>query len=52
LADSLVERDLGIDGIRESVLYAAGVGRPPAGSVWAPLPRGTLQVRRNSPLSR
>ncbi len=52
LADSLVERDLGIDGIRESVLYAAGVGRPPAGSGWAPLPRGTLKVRRNSRLSR
>jgi SagB-type dehydrogenase family enzyme len=47
LADSLIERDLGIDGISESVLYAAGVGRPPAGSTWAPLPRGTLQVRRN-----
>ena len=52
LADSLIERDLGIDGITESVLYAAGVGRPPAGSDWAPLPRGTLKVRRNSRLSR
>jgi SagB-type dehydrogenase family enzyme len=47
LADSLIEQDLGIDGIRESVLYAAGVGRPPAGSEWAPLPKGTLKVRRN-----
>ena len=52
LADSLIEHDLRIDGIRESVLYAAGVGRPPAGSDWAPLPRGTLQVRRNSRMSR
>ena len=43
-----IERDLGIDGIRESVLYAAGVGRPPAGSGWAPLPRGTLKVRRTA----
>jgi SagB-type dehydrogenase family enzyme len=51
LADSLIEHDLGIDGIRESVLYAAGVGRPPAGSAWAPLPRGTLQVRPNKRLS-
>ena len=52
LADSIIERDLGIDGIRESVLYCAGVGRPPAGSDWAPLPRGTLKVRRNRLLSR
>ena len=28
LADSTIERDLGLDGIRESVLYAAGVGIP------------------------
>ena len=52
LADSIIEQDLGIDGIRESVLYCAGVGRRPAGSDWAPLPRGTLKVRRNSLLSR
>ena len=26
LADSLIERDLGLDGIRESVIYVAGVG--------------------------
>ena len=32
LADSVVERDLGIDGVSEGVLYAAGVGsRPPGG---------------------
>jgi len=47
LNDSLIERDLRIDGITESVLYAAGVGRPPRGSSWAPLPQGTLQARRN-----
>jgi SagB-type dehydrogenase family enzyme len=47
LADSLIEADLGLDGTAESVLYAAGVGRPPRGSSWAPLPRGTLQVRQN-----
>jgi SagB-type dehydrogenase family enzyme len=29
LADSRIEKDLGIDGITESVLYAAGVGRRP-----------------------
>ncbi len=47
LADSLIERDLGIDGITETVLYAAGVGRPPGKTSWAPRPRGTLPVREN-----
>ncbi len=47
LADTLIENDLGIDGITESVLYCAGVGRPPRGTTWAPLPRGTLKVRPN-----
>ena len=47
LADSLIEEDLGIDGIRESVLYGAGVGLPPSGTSWAPLRRGTLKVSRN-----
>jgi SagB-type dehydrogenase family enzyme len=28
LKDTLIEEDLGIDGIRESVLYVAGVGLP------------------------
>ena len=28
LKDTLIEQDLGIDGIRESVLYVAGVGLP------------------------
>ena len=52
LADSVIERDLGIDGIGESVLYAAGVGRPPAGATWAPLARGHLPVRDNPRLRR
>jgi SagB-type dehydrogenase family enzyme len=47
LVDALIERDLGIDGISETVLYAAGVGRPPTGSTWAPRSRGTLPVRPN-----
>ena len=47
LADTLVEEDLGIDGIRESVLYCAGVGRPPRGKKWASLNRGTLVTRPN-----
>ena len=48
LADSLIEQDLGIDGISESVLYAAGVGRPPRGAAWAPLPKGpNPKLRKN-----
>jgi SagB-type dehydrogenase family enzyme len=47
LADSRIERDLGIDGIAESVLYAAGAGHPPRGASWAPLARGTLETRQN-----
>lgn len=47
LADTLVEEDLGIDGITESVLYCAGVGRPPKGRRSAPLTRGELAVRDN-----
>jgi hypothetical protein len=30
LKDSLIEKDLGLDGISESVLYVAGVGLPAA----------------------
>jgi SagB-type dehydrogenase family enzyme len=51
LADTLIEGDLGIDGITESVLYCAGVGRPPRGTEWAPLPSGTIAVRRNKRLA-
>jgi SagB-type dehydrogenase family enzyme len=53
LADSRIEKDLGIDGIAESVLYAAGVGVRPRGATWAPLARGTLKAFGNkTPLSR
>lgn len=38
LADSRIEKALGIDGVTESVLYAAGVGTRPAGMDWAPFP--------------
>jgi len=38
LADSAIERRLGIDGIAEVVLYAAGIGTPLANSAWAPWP--------------
>lgn len=36
LADSKIERDLGIDGVTESVLYAAGAGSLSAGTEWSP----------------
>jgi len=38
LADSVIERDLGIDGVSESVIYAAGFGTRPGGMDWAPWP--------------
>jgi SagB-type dehydrogenase family enzyme len=39
LADSLIEKDLGIDGVSESVIYAAGVGQRPPKMDWAPWPK-------------
>lgn len=45
LADSRIERDLGLDGVSESVLYAAGLGAPPPNTSWAPAPDGTALVR-------
>jgi len=38
LADTRVEKALGVDGVRESVLYAAGVGTRPARTDLAPWP--------------
>jgi SagB-type dehydrogenase family enzyme len=38
LADSRIEQDLGIDGVSESVVYAAGAGTRPPGVEWAPWP--------------
>jgi len=46
LADSAIERDLGIDGVSESVLYAAGVGARPADTDWAPWPTRQRRIRR------
>lgn len=37
-ADSFVERQLRIDGVRESFIYGAGVGCRPPGVAWAPWP--------------
>jgi len=39
LADSRIERALGVDGMSEGVLYAAGVGVRPPATAWAPFPR-------------
>jgi SagB-type dehydrogenase family enzyme len=39
LADSAIERALGLDGVSEAVLYTAGVGTRPEGMAWAPNPR-------------
>jgi SagB-type dehydrogenase family enzyme len=47
IADSLIEADLRIDGITESVLYCAGVARMPKGKGPATLPRGSVKVRPN-----
>ena len=44
LADSRIEKDLQLDGIRESVLYAAGVGTRPPGLGWTP--SGTIGTVR------
>jgi SagB-type dehydrogenase family enzyme len=41
LADSAIERDLEIDGVAESVIYACGVGTRPPGTTWAPFPDTT-----------
>jgi SagB-type dehydrogenase family enzyme len=46
LADTITERLLGVDGTREGVLYAVGVGRRPPGAAWAPWPHTTRLPRR------
>ena len=47
LDDAAIEQDLGIDGVRETVLYVAGAGTRPRGAVWAPRPTGTLSAKAN-----
>jgi hypothetical protein len=41
LADTNLERDLGVDGVSESAVFAAGFGTRPAGVDWAPWPKPT-----------
>ena len=52
LADSIIERDLGVDGVSESVVYACGVGTRPPGAHWAPLPDSTTLPRVFPPTHR
>ena len=52
LADSLIERDLRIDGVTEAIVYAAGVGTRPKGVDWAPSPTGGAVTRTPGPLAR
>ena len=49
LADSRIEADLGVDGVSESVLYAAGVGTLPRGQKWAPWPTRFSGTRHPNP---
>ncbi len=48
LQDTLIEKDLGIDGIRESVLYVAGVGLVPNASPITASARGRSQSFRSA----
>jgi SagB-type dehydrogenase family enzyme len=47
-ADAIIEKDLKIDGISESVIYVAGVGARPAGAAWAPWPDPSWRLPRRS----
>jgi SagB-type dehydrogenase family enzyme len=47
LDDAAIEKALGIDGVRETVLYVAGAGTRPRGATWAPRLRGTLPAKAN-----
>jgi SagB-type dehydrogenase family enzyme len=47
LADSTIERDLGLDGVSEAVMYSVGVGARPHGVAWAPW-SGTSRTPRRT----
>ena len=51
LADSVIERDLGIDGISESVLYGAGVGPPSPRCQLGAAPQGAESETTKKPPS-
>jgi SagB-type dehydrogenase family enzyme len=48
LADTIIERQIGIDGVSEAVIYAAGFGTRPAGVDWAPWPDNRARRARAS----
>jgi len=52
LDDSAIERDLGLDGVAESVIYAAGFGARPAGVDWAPWPSRARRSRASTSAAR
>ena len=52
LADTIIERQIGIDGISEAVIYAAGFGTRPAGADWAPWPAANRARRVRASTSR
>ncbi len=49
LADRRIEEDLGIDGVSESIIYAAGVGARPPDVQWAPWPGASKTPRLTTP---
>jgi SagB-type dehydrogenase family enzyme len=46
LADTIIERKIGVDGVSEAVIYAAGFGTRPAGVDWAPWPANRARRAR------
>ncbi len=48
LGDSAIERDLGVDGVAESVVYVAGFGTRPEGMDWAPWPSRRRRSRAST----
>jgi len=52
LADSKVEKDLSLDGISESVVYAAGVGTRPPTKNWAPWPEPGMRLSKKQNFPR
>lgn len=52
LADSIIERDLGVDGVAESVIYVAGFGTRPEGVDWAPWPSRESRARASTTTGR
>jgi SagB-type dehydrogenase family enzyme len=48
LDDSRIERDLGIDGVHEALVYAAGVGTRPSDGRWVQWPRPPRRSRSAS----